>query len=326
MQLARTSVERILVCRPRGFCAGVVRAVEVVNAAIEAYGTPIYIRGEIIHNQKVIEDFRRRGVHFVNSLSEVPEGSILFFSAHGVAPQVREEAARRNLKVIDATCPLVTKVHREARWLSRHGYSVLLIGHAGHDEVVGISGEVKQGLHLITGVEDARTVQVEDPQRVGFLCQTTLSVSDAAKILRVLTERFPAGITAPKEDICYATQNRQNAVREVAQTADVFLVLGSANSSNSNRLREVAEAAGARAYLIENKSCLDPAWVDGARCIGVSSGASVPEVLVDELVSALEAMSGVTAEQIETAVETTTFILPGELLHWKPAAAASAGA
>jgi 4-hydroxy-3-methylbut-2-enyl diphosphate reductase len=325
MSLVGIAIERILVCRPRGFCAGVGRAIEIVDLALKTWGPPIYVRGEIVHNRRVLDDFRSRGVFFVNAVSDVPDGSLLIFSAHGVSPQVREEASRRELRLLDATCPLVTKVHREARWMSSKGMSVLLIGHAGHDEVIGIAGEVGAHFHLITGVEDAKSVEVEDPKRVGFLCQTTLSVSDAASILAVLRERFPDGVTPPKEDICYATQNRQEAVREVAGRADLFLIVGSANSSNSNRMREVAESAGIPAYLIENKSCLRTEWLKGVRRVGLSSGASVPEVLVQELVDLLKSISGAVVEEIETAVEKVSFVLNPQLISLKPAAKTFAG-
>lgn len=319
----QSTIERILVCRPRGFCAGVSRAIEIVDRALQLWGPPIYVRGEIVHNRRVVEDFKRRGVRFVDNPAAVPQGAILIFSAHGVAPSVREEAVQRGLKLVDATCPLVTKVHREARFLAEMGFSVLLIGHAGHDEVIGIEGEAGERFHLITCIDDARIVEVEDRQKVGFLCQTTLSVSEAEAILAVLRQRFPAGISPRAEDICYATQNRQESVREVAQRVDAFLIVGSANSSNSNRLREVAELVGARAYLIEDKTRLQPKWLEGVRRIGVSSGASVPELLVDELVKFLKDISGAVIEEIETAAENVSFLLPVQLLAPKPALAAS---
>ncbi len=307
-------VERIIVCKPRGYCAGVVRAIDTVDSVLRRYGAPVYVRGEIVHNSHVLEAFRRRGVLFIKDLDEVPPGSTVIFSAHGVAPSVRLAAAQKNVRVIDATCPLVTKVHREAKSFADNGYSVVLVGHAGHDEVIGISGEVNGRFHLVSGPEDALLLEVEDPTRVAILCQTTLSVSDTAAILSVLEARFPTAVRPPKEDICYATQNRQLAVREVAQHSQVFLVIGSKNSSNSNRLREVAENCSSRAYLIENKNALQVEWLEDVRCIGISAGASTPEVLVEELVEELRMMTGVAAEEFAGGEEHVSFLLPSELV------------
>ena len=308
------AVKRIVVCKPRGFCAGVVRAISTVDFALRLYGAPVYVRGEIVHNSRVLEHFKRRGVFFTDDMDDVPSGATVIFSAHGVAPSVRVAAADRNLHIIDATCPLVTKVHREARCFAENGYTVVLIGHAGHDEVVGIQGEVKDRFHLVTSLADALNLVAEDPCRIALLCQTTLSLSDTEPILCALESRFPKAIRPRRDDICYATQNRQQAVREVAQHAQVFLVLGSKNSSNSNRLREVAEDCGSRAYLLENKDALQLEWLEDARCIGVSAGASTPDVLIDELAEALRLMTGVTAEQAPGAEEHVSFFLPLELI------------
>jgi 4-hydroxy-3-methylbut-2-enyl diphosphate reductase len=309
-----TRIEKILLCRPRGFCAGVTRAVDIVSLALRTFGAPLYVRKEIVHNQHVLENFRRQGVTFVHDLGEVPIGATVVFSAHGVSPEVRRAAADRQLQVIDATCPLVTKVHREAVSFAKQGYSIVLIGHAGHDEVIGIAGEVNGRLHLVTGIPDAKAVNVEHPDKVVFLCQTTLSVMDTAEILAILRARFPRGVTPPKEDICYATQNRQIAVQEVAKSADMFLVLGSKNSSNSNRLREVAERSGMRAYLIENKDELDLQWLQGARRVGISAGASASEELVEALVNHLRTMTGAAVEECEVVEEAVSFLLPANLL------------
>jgi 4-hydroxy-3-methylbut-2-enyl diphosphate reductase len=308
------SLERIFLCRPRGFCAGVVRAIDTVSWALRTQPLPIYVRKEIVHNQWVLEKFRNQGVRFVDEADQVPVGGTLIFSAHGVSPDARRAAAARHLHVIDATCPLVTKVHREAVAFVRSGYSVILIGHAGHDEVIGIAGEVDGRLHLVTGLADAHAVEVQNPQKVAFLCQTTLSVLDTQDILAVLRARFPNAETPAKDDICYATQNRQVAVFEVAKMVELFLVLGSKNSSNANRLCEVAERSGVRACLIENEDDFRSEWLEGVKSLGVSAGASTPEELVEGLLAKLCLLTGAAIEEVESADETVSFLLPTELL------------
>src|SRR5881392_4072102 len=260
----------ILISRPRGFCAGVDRAIDVVEMALGMFPPPVYVRKEIVHNKHVIDSLARKGAVFVEELSEVPEGSLVIFSAHGVSPQVRAEAAARRLKAIDATCPLVTKVHMEAIRFAQEGRSIILVGHAGHDEVIGTMGEVPSQIQLVGSVEEAERVEVPDPERVAVTTQTTLGVDDANVIISVLRRRFPKLVTPPSDDICYATQNRQTAVQQIAERADLVLVIGSDNSSNSRRLREVAESSGARAYLIDDASEIDPAWLQGVRAVGIT--------------------------------------------------------
>jgi 4-hydroxy-3-methylbut-2-enyl diphosphate reductase len=303
----------ILLAKPRGFCAGVDRAIAVVNMALDLYPRPIYVRKEIVHNRHVIESFVQRGVVFVSELDEVPDGAVAIFSAHGVSPEVRQQAAARNLKVIDATCPLVTKVHLEVQRFAREGRSIILIGHQGHEEVIGTMGEAPGCVQLVGTVEEAEAVQVPDPERVAVTTQTTLGVDDAKVILNVLRRRFPKLVTPPSEDICYATQNRQNAVKLIAQRAAVVLVLGSHNSSNSRRLREVAEAAGARAFLIDDVAEIDPAWLEGAACVGVTAGASAPEYLVQQVVAYLQKRGAGKVEEVEAVEEHVEFVPPPEL-------------
>jgi 4-hydroxy-3-methylbut-2-en-1-yl diphosphate reductase len=308
------SLERILLCRPRGFCAGVVRAIEIVTWALRIYRPPVYVRKEIVHNRHVLEQLRSQGAIFVDEVDEVPSGSTLVFSAHGISPEVREAAAARCLHVIDATCPLVTKVHREAIAFVNAGYSVILIGHAGHDEVIGIAGEVGGRLQLVTRVADVSQVVVANPDRVAILCQTTLSVLDTEEILAALRARFPWAQTPSKSDICYATQNRQTAVMKASTSVDLFVVLGSANSSNANRLREVAERSGVASYLIENEHAFRMEWLEGVKTLGVSAGASTPEELVQGLLARVCRLTGATVQEIEAAEETMEFLLPVELL------------
>jgi 4-hydroxy-3-methylbut-2-enyl diphosphate reductase len=315
MAEAKTSLETVLLAAPRGFCAGVVRAVEIVDLALGAYDEPLYVRKEIVHNRHVVRGFERRGVQFVDELDEVPDGARVIFSAHGVSPAVRERAAARGLKVIDATCPLVTKVHLEAIRFARAGYHILLIGHPGHEEVDGTMGEVEGRVSLISTVAQAESVAVPDPQRVAFATQTTLSMEDTRPIVEALRRRFPAIASPAKDDICYATQNRQMAVRELAAQAPVVLVVGSQNSSNSNRLVEEARMAGARAYLIEDAAGIDPAWLSGARAVGVTSGASAPEVLVEGVVDALVSLGAQEVREVVTVPEDVHFPLPSELSH-----------
>ncbi len=305
---------RILLAEPRGFCAGVERALEIVETAIERHGAPIYVHHDIVHNRQVVEGFRGRGVVFVEDLRDVPTGAVLIFSAHGVAQAVRTEADGRRLRAIDATCPLVTKVHREATRFHAQGYEVLLIGHRGHPEVVGTMGQLPAGsVQLVETEADARTVRVRDPQRIAYLTQTTLNIDDVAGIITVLRARFPALASPAKDDICYATNNRQAAVKTLSREADFILVLGSPTSSNSNRLREVAEECGRRAVLIEGPEDLAPDAFDGVRTVAITAGASTPEVLVQRVVDHLRRRFDATVETRKVIDEQMHFPLPPEL-------------
>ena len=304
---------RILLAAPRGFCAGVDRAIEIVERALALYGRPVFVRHEIVHNRRVVDRLRGLGAVFVDEIAEVPEGAVVVFSAHGVSPKVRDEAAARRLRAIDATCPLVTKVHMEARRHAGDGREILLIGHAGHVEVEGTMGEAPERMRLVESVADAERVQVRDPSRVAFLTQTTLSVDDTRAIVEVLRRRFPDIQGPPQEDICYATQNRQNAVKAVAPRIEVLLVVGAPNSSNSQRLVEVAEASGIRAHLVEEAADIDPAWLDGAGAVGVTAGASAPEDLVRSIVARLRSLGGEEPEEVPTVVENVRFALPAEV-------------
>jgi 4-hydroxy-3-methylbut-2-en-1-yl diphosphate reductase len=309
------SVTKLLLAKPRGFCAGVDRAIDVVNLALELYPGPVYVRKEIVHNVHVVNDLRAKGAVFVDELAEVPDGATVIFSAHGVSPEVRAGAAARGLKVIDATCPLVTKVHHEAIRFAREGRPIVLVGHEGHDEVVGTMGHAPEHIHLIGSIEEAETLQVPDQDRVAVITQTTLSLDDTSTVVDVLRRRFP-GIEAPtRDDICYATQNRQLAVKAMARRVPVILVIGSKNSSNSNRLAEVAQAAGARAYLIDDISQIDPLWLDGVESLGITAGASAPEYLVDEVVQFFRAQGVTDIEEIEAVTEEVSFALPPELVR-----------
>ncbi|MGH9434315.1 MAG: 4-hydroxy-3-methylbut-2-enyl diphosphate reductase [Terriglobia bacterium] len=307
------TLKKLLLAKPRGFCAGVDRAVEVVNLTLELFESPIYVRKEIVHNKHVIDSFVAKGVIFVEELEAVPEGATVIFSAHGVSPEVRRQAAERRLKVIDATCPLVTKVHLEAKRFAREGRSIILIGHKGHEEVAGTMGEVPDVVQLVGSKEEAETVEVPDPERVAVTTQTTLGVDDAGQIIEVLRRRFPRLVTPASDDICYATQNRQTAVKTLARQAQVVLVLGSDNSSNSKRLREVAEDAGARAYLIDDASEIDPAWLANVECVAVTAGASAPEHLVEEVVDYFRSRGVNEVEEVEIIRERVTFVPPPEL-------------
>jgi len=304
---------RILLAAPRGFCAGVDRAIEIVERALTLYGRPVYVRHEIVHNRRVVDRLRGLGAEFVDEIAEVPEGAVVIFSAHGVSPRVREEAAARRLRAIDATCPLVTKVHMEARRHAEEGREILLIGHAGHVEVEGTMGEAPERMRLVESVADAERIEVRDPSRVAFLTQTTLSVDDTRAIVEVLRRRFPGIQGPPQEDICYATQNRQNAVKAVAPRIDLLLVVGAPNSSNSRRLVEVSEAAGVRARLVEEAADIDPAWLAGAETVGVTAGASAPEDLVLSIVARLRSLGGGEPEEVPTVVENVRFALPPEV-------------
>jgi 4-hydroxy-3-methylbut-2-en-1-yl diphosphate reductase len=304
---------RVLLAKPRGYCAGVDRAVQTVELALETHGAPVYVRKQIVHNQHVVQSLEQRGAIFVEETDEVPEGALVVFSAHGVAPEVHREAARRQLRTIDATCPLVTKVHKEAVRFADSGYDILLIGHDGHEEVVGTAGEAPDHIHLVDGPEGAQSVQVRDPEKVVWLSQTTLSVDETMLTVAALKERFPALQAPPSDDICYATQNRQGAVKTIAPQVQLFLVVGSANSSNSVRMVEVAQAAGARAYLVENAGAIDPVWLEGVRSIGLSSGASVPEILVQDVIAWLADRGFGDLEEVEHTEESLVFALPQQL-------------
>ena len=308
---------KILLSKPRGFCAGVDRAIDVVNMALGMFQPPVYVRKEIVHNKHVIDQLARKGAIFVEELSQVPDGALVIFSAHGVSPAVRAEAQSRRLKVVDATCPLVTKVHLEALRFAQEGRSIILVGHAGHDEVIGTMGEVPGQIQLVGSVEEAERVEVPEPDRVAVITQTTLGVDDANVIVEVLRRRFPKLLTPPSDDICYATQNRQTAVKLIAGEAQLVLVIGSDNSSNSRRLREVAESSGARAYLIDDASEIDPAWLQGISGVGVTAGASAPEHLVQEVVDFLKEQGASEVEEIEAVEERVTFTLPPEMLREK---------
>ncbi|MDZ3836592.1 MAG: 4-hydroxy-3-methylbut-2-enyl diphosphate reductase [Rhodospirillales bacterium] len=304
----------VVLAKPRGFCAGVERAIEIVERALTIYGPPVYVRHEIVHNKHVVEALRAKGAVFVEELDEIPSGAVTVFSAHGVSNAVEEEAERRDLPVIDATCPLVTKVHKEGRNHARKGREVILIGHAGHPEVEGTQGRIPGGVHLVSSAEDVPQVQVRDPENVAYVTQTTLSVDDTREIIDALRVRFPSIKGPDVNDICYATQNRQQAVRDLAVQVDVLLVVGARNSSNSNRLREIGAEIGVPSYLIDDASCLEPAWLDGVSRIGVTAGASAPEQLVQELIERLGDFGEITVEELRGAEEHMQFKLPRELM------------
>ncbi len=302
--------EKLLLASPRGYCAGVERAVETVNQALELHGAPVYVRKEIVHNKHVVEQLREQGAIFVESVAEVPAGATTVFSAHGVAPSVRENAARRALNVIDATCPLVTKVHREAIRFAHDGYTIVMIGHAGHEEVEGTMGEVPDHIVLVQSEADVDALELPDPSRAAYISQTTLSVDETRAIIERLRERFPEIIAPRTDDICYATTNRQAAVKELAQACDLVLVIGSRNSSNSNRLVEVARECGAAAQLIDNESEVQEEWLAGMRTVGITSGASAPEELVKRLVRFFRDRGTTDVEELELVREDTRFMLP----------------
>ena len=304
---------QILLANPRGFCAGVDRAIAIVERALEKFGAPIYVRHEVVHNKFVCDDLRSKGAVFIDELADVPSGGTVIFSAHGVSKAVREEAAGRGLKVFDATCPLVTKVHLEVARMRNEGREIIMIGHKGHPEVEGTMGQSGDGMYLVETVADARQLQVKTPALLAYVTQTTLSIDDAAQVIAALRERFPAIIGPKKDDICYATQNRQDAVKQLARESDVVLVVGSESSSNSNRLREVAELIGSRAYLVDQADQIDPAWLSDASRVGVTAGASAPEVLVQNVVDRLAAGDRSKLEQRDGAEENVTFALPREL-------------
>jgi 4-hydroxy-3-methylbut-2-enyl diphosphate reductase len=305
---------RVLLAKPRGYCAGVDRAVQTVEKALERFGAPVYVRKQIVHNTHVVRTLEDRGAIFVEETEAVPEGSVVVFSAHGVSPEVREEAKDRGLRTIDATCPLVTKVHNEAKRFAAQDYDILLIGHEGHEEVVGTTGEAPAHIHLVDGPAGSDSVEVRDPGRVAWLSQTTLSVDETNETVAALRKRFPLLLDPPSDDICYATQNRQAAVKQIAADSDVVIVVGSTNSSNSVRLVEVARDAGARAaYLVDDAAGIEQAWLDDVTTVGVTSGASVPEDLVAAVLTRLAESGFADVEEVEAVQERMVFGLPREL-------------
>src|ERR1700683_2003496 len=318
-----SSLRRVLLAKPRGYCAGVDRAVQAVEMSLDKFGPPVYVRRQIVHNTHVVAELEKRGAIFVTGVDGVPAGGVVVFSAHGIAPEVRVDAEQRGLRAIDATCPLVTKVHNEARRFAAKDYDILLVGHAGHEEVVGTSGEAPDRVRLVDGAEGAANVQVADPSRVVWLSQTTLSVDETAETVQALRERFPNLMDPPSDDICYATQNRQAAVKVIAAESDLVIVVGSPNSSNSVRLVEVAKDHGAPAYLVDDASEVDERWLDGVVTVGVTSGAAVPEELVTAVLGRLADCGFGTVEEVEAVPENMTFALPREL---RPSAAARAAA
>lgn len=304
----------VLVANPRGFCAGVDRAIKIVEIAIERFGAPVYVRHEIVHNRFVVETLQAKGAVFVDELNEVPEGAPVIFSAHGVPKSVPAEAERRQMLYVDATCPLVSKVHREAERHAAQGRHILMIGHAGHPEVIGTMGQLEEGaISLIETVADARAIEVANPENLAYITQTTLSVDDTAEIVSVLRERFPSLESPKKEDICYATTNRQDAVKAIADKAQLVLVIGAPNSSNSLRLVEVAERCGAKARLVQRATCIDWSWFEGISCVGITAGASAPEVLVEEVVEALRQRFTLDIDHVTTTTEDVEFKLPRAL-------------
>lgn len=314
-----TETKTLLRVRPRGFCAGVVRAVDIVELALEAFGAPVYVHHEIVHNTYVVEQLRRRGAIFVETIDEVPHGAVLVFSAHGVPPTVRQEAKDRSLRVIDATCPLVTKVHLEALKFAREKRTIILIGHRDHQEIIGTSGEAPDSTLVVDSVAAVDALQVEDPEKLAFLTQTTLSLYDTQEIVARLRQKFPKIIGPASDDICYATQNRQEAVEQVAKDVDLILVVGSQNSSNSNRLVELAERLSVRSKLIDSANDIDPVWLDGVRRIGLTAGASAPEVLVEQVSERLAQFGFTDQRDLDLIREDVRFTLPPELASIAPA-------
>lgn len=309
---------KIYLASPRGFCAGVDRAIEIVELSLKAYGAPIYVRHEIVHSRHVVNSLRDKGAVFVEELTEVPDQSIVIFSAHGVAKEVWAEANRRGLKVIDATCPLVIKVHNEVNRDYTQGYELILIGHAGHPEVIGTLGQIPDKFHLVSSVSDVEKLHVENQRNLSYVTQTTLSVDECRDIVEALHRRFPKIKGPHQEDICYATQNRQNAVKALSKLVDVILVIGSPNSSNSNRLRELGEHCGIQSYLIDSSSDINPAWIKNAKAVGISAGASAPEVLVTEVVDYLKSHGANEVEELMVIEEDVEFSLPKELVSIQP--------
>lgn len=300
----------VLLANPRGFCAGVERAIRIVERALELHGAPIYVRHEIVHNRHVVDSLRQQGAVFVDELAQVPVGATVIFSAHGVSRAIKQEAEARGLKVFDATCPLVTKVHVEVSRMRAEGREIIMIGHRGHPESEGTMGQSESGMTLIQSAEEVASLEVRDREKLAYVTQTTLSVDDAEKIVEALKKRFPEIIGPKKDDICYATQNRQDAVKLIAPQADLVIVVGSSNSSNSNRLREVAQSRGAESYMVDNAQELDPGWLWGKRRIGVTAGASAPEVLVQEVIARLRELGAQRVTQLDGIEENVTFSLP----------------
>ena len=311
---------QVLLANPRGFCAGVDRAIEIVERALKLHGAPIYVRHEVVHNKYVVEDLRTKGAVFVEELAEIPEGATVVFSAHGVSQAVRRDAQARKLNVFDATCPLVTKVHVEVAKMHEGDREIVMIGHAGHPEVEGTMGQVEglaragSGMYLVESIQDVERLEVQDPENLAFVTQTTLSVDDAGAITDALRKRYPSIVGPKKDDICYATQNRQDAVKALAQRCDVLIVVGSPNSSNSNRLREVASNLGVPAYMVDNAGELKAEWVEGKNVVGVTAGASAPEVLVHAVIARLESLGAVSVEELAGISEKVIFPLPKALL------------
>jgi len=310
-----TITKRVLLLKPRGFCAGVVRAIDIVRIALETFGAPIYVRKEIVHNSYVVNDLAKKGAIFVNELDEVPEGARVIYSAHGVSPAVRQHAKDRGLKVVDATCPLVTKVHVEAIKFAKQGYSLVLVGHRDHEEVEGTQGEAPEVTQVVSTVEEVEALVVPDPNKVAYLTQTTLSLDEAKYMIDALKKKFPNIVGPHAQDICYATENRQTAVKNVAHGADVVLVVGSRNSSNSNRLVEVSQNLGTESYLIDKAEDIQPSWLEGASTVAVTAGASAPEVLVQEVINYLQAKGYSSVEEVEVMPENVRFGLPPEIVQ-----------
>lgn len=304
---------RVILAQPRGFCAGVERAIDIVERALEKYGAPVYVRHEIVHNKRVVDTLKARGAIFVEEVDEIPEGAVTIFSAHGVAKKVETGADLRNLDVIDATCPLVTKVHKEGRRYAERGFDIVLIGHIGHPEVEGTLGQIQGTVHVISEAEEVQSLAVADPERVAFVTQTTLSVNDTKDVIAALRAKFPKIVGPDTRDICYATQNRQTAVIELSKKVDLLLVVGANNSSNSNRLREIGENFGVPSYLIEDATMLDPKWLEGVATVGVTAGASAPETLVQETIRRMKDHRAVTVETLDGVMENVHFKLPAEL-------------
>jgi 4-hydroxy-3-methylbut-2-en-1-yl diphosphate reductase len=310
---ATSAPKRVLLAAPRGYCAGVDRAVQTVERALDLHGAPVYVRKEIVHNKHVVEELAKRGAIFVEEETEVPEGEMVVFSAHGVAPAVHEKSAARELRTIDATCPLVTKVHVSARRFAADGYTIVMIGHEGHEEVEGTMGEAPQSIVLVQTVEEVEDLEIPDPERVAFITQTTLSVDETGEIIAALRAKFPGIVSSKSDDICYATTNRQIAVKQLAHECDLVLVIGSTNSSNSNRLVEVAREHGAASHLIDNQSQVQEQWLEGVETVGITSGASAPEELVEALVELFRARGAEEVSELRTVHEDVRFMLPKEI-------------
>jgi 4-hydroxy-3-methylbut-2-enyl diphosphate reductase len=309
----RGDVMRVVLAQPRGFCAGVERAIEIVERALEKYGPPIYVRHEIVHNRHVVERLRAKGAHFVDEIDEIPKGAVTIFSAHGVASAIEERATDRGLPVIDATCPLVSKVHIEGQRYANQGREIILIGHAGHPEIVGTMGRIDGRVHLISTPEEVMRLEVGDPDKLAFITQTTLSVDDTRAVIEALKAQFPTIVGPDTKDICYATQNRQRAARELAKIVDVVLVVGAPNSSNSNRLREIAAESGVPSYLIEDARALHPSWIEDATAVGITAGASAPAELVEEVINRLRELTQVELSVLPGVTENVRFRMPSQL-------------